>query len=108
MAGVSKTEKFFVYYFFSGPVFLVLSGFVLNLTGITRFNDSVVIYLLFFVWVGCYFYSITRFNNWPCPKCGERFFTMSFWRTSPVLQFECSNCGLPKYEGSTYYWLKIS
>lgn len=42
-----------------------------------------------------------RVMFWPCPKCGELFF--SWWRQINLFfQYRCKNCGLERYDRSSY------
>ena len=89
--------------------FVFIRGFTLNLIsylgGLIGLNSSVILtiqFVLMIVWIVALIYIVFRFYNWKCPSCGERFFRRTFWITMPELLSNCSNCNLPKYEGSSF------
>lgn len=59
-------------------------------------------YLAFCVYGFVYLKAVIRFNNWRCPRCNDRFYSPSFWASSPADITNCRNCNLLKYSGSSF------
>ena len=98
-----RRRNIFVFVFVSPLIFVTLPILLLNLSGFRFEKNLVTEILIFAVWIICFFSSRHYFHKWNCPQCRRRFFTMSFWVTSPVFLDCCRNCELPKYKGSTFY-----
>lgn len=87
---------------FSAIAIFVLTGLFCSFVGINIKENFALQFVIFSVWAIIYWYNLSKFYNWKCPRCDERFFVRSFWITNPIFSSECRNCGLPKYDGSTF------
>jgi hypothetical protein len=49
--------------------------------------------------VPCLFIATMRLQFFPCPGCGQPFFTSRFgFASPPILVHQCMHCGLPKWQ----------
>ncbi|MBP9934719.1 MAG: hypothetical protein KBF52_03045 [Pyrinomonadaceae bacterium] len=88
-------------FFLAFPIFISMA-LVLHLFG-DDLKDHLALQLIMFAgWAVIYLWAVGRFNTWNCPRCHNRFFTYSFWVTSPIFLAKCRSCDLPKYSGSTF------
>lgn len=87
-----------------GTFFLGSFGIMIlaSLMGLLKVKQEWIVYLVVFIWIFFYLRALIRFNNWRCPRCYKRFFTSSFFATSPVFISNCRNCNLLKYSGSSF------
>ncbi|HQU86826.1 MAG TPA: hypothetical protein PKY59_27075 [Pyrinomonadaceae bacterium] len=85
-------------FFIGGLGIMILAGIV----GLFWGKQGWFEILLFIIWFFFCLRALIKFHNWQCPRCGERFFTYSFFATSPIFISNCRNCNLPKYSGSTF------
>jgi len=98
-----RRRNIFFLVFVSPLIVVTFPMLFLNLLGF-RFEKNLGIeFFIFAVWIIFFFLARQHFHNWNCPQCERRFFTMSFWVTSPVFLDYCRHCELPKYKGSTFY-----
>jgi hypothetical protein len=81
-----------------------VTGLVLLLTNLLLFYDGsnkdlwvvvvLILWLLFII-------TNARIMFWKCPKCNELFF--AWWKRINVMsRYQCRNCGLEQYDGSSY------
>jgi len=99
MGRISVFEKWLDRQFSSRHSWAIIIGIVLDyLFGEQLWGG----YLAFCVYGFVYLKAVIRFNNWRCPRCKDRFYSPSFWASSPADITNCRNCNLLKYSGSSF------
>jgi hypothetical protein len=76
-------------------IFLVLGMPLATLAGI---KPDYFFYAIALSWMAAFLVTSFRQAYFPCPKCGEPFFAM-WWYRNPFAR-KCVHCGLPKWASS--------